>query len=362
MINRREFLSLSALAMPALAPAQSAPAPGDGLMYLGAFPRRIFVIEEATGNVAGEIAMQKGTPRGTFLSQDKKRFYVMADNMEDCEVVDIAGRRVTDTFRLSESATKKVRLRGMAVDPQENYAVILTRPYTKHIDRWEIGANSILQYDLKAKKVMRTIPWPGGQEREGAFFKFSPDGKNLFLFGDDIVVLNTSDWKEADKWELSRPIEDGFGRINFNQMDDTYEEPGFMTGIFQVQDAVQNRSIMGIARVNLQKKSVDFYALGPSEFVSFTMAPDRKWGYGLKQQVGRYEFWKFDLVNKRLHERKEFAGRPRMNVKVSSNGKVLYIYVAGATIDLHDATDYRRLRTITLDGDMTSDLFLLPKA
>jgi hypothetical protein len=50
-----------------------------------------------------------------------------------------------------------------------------------------------------------------------------------------------------------------------------------------------------------------------------------------------------------------------MGLKTSSNGKVLYIYVAGNTIDLHDAASYKRLRTIALDGDMTTDLFVLTR-
>jgi hypothetical protein len=49
-----------------------------------------------------------------------------------------------------------------------------------------------------------------------------------------------------------------------------------------------------------------------------------------------------------------------MGLKTSSNGKVLYIYVAGNTIDLYDAETYAFLRTITLDGDMTSELFVFP--
>jgi hypothetical protein len=49
-----------------------------------------------------------------------------------------------------------------------------------------------------------------------------------------------------------------------------------------------------------------------------------------------------------------------MSLKTSSNGKVLYIYNAGNTIDLWDAETYQYLRTITLDGDMTAELFVFP--
>ncbi|PYV29273.1 MAG: hypothetical protein DMG09_30450, partial [Acidobacteria bacterium] len=88
--------------------------------------------------------------------------------------------------------------------------------------------------------------------------------------------------------------------------------------------------------------------------------PGRKRGYGLYHEIGRYEFWTFDLENRKLHNKVEFAGRQRMALKTSSNGKLLYIYQAGNTIDLYDASTYQYLRTITLDGDMTTDLYVMP--
>jgi hypothetical protein len=135
--------------------------------------------------------------------------------------------------------------------------------------------------------------------------------------------------------------------------EDLNEEPGFYTGVFHVQDAVQHRSIMGIARVNLAKKEVDFYPLGPAtELRSFSLAPGRKMAYGLHSEIGKYEFWSFDLANRKLGQRVEFKGRPRMSLHVSSNGRVLYIHEAGSTIDLYDAATFQYLRTITLDADM----------
>jgi len=138
------------------------------------------------------------------------------------------------------------------------------------------------------------------------------------------------------------------------------DEPGFYTAVFNVSDPVQHRRTMGIGRVNLAAKSVDFYTLGPSSPVSFALAPGRKAAYGLYEDIGRFEFWKFDLEHHTLADRKEFKGRPRMGLKTSSNGKVLYIYVAGNTIDLYDAATYEYLRTITIEGDQTTELFVLP--
>ena len=332
---------------------------GNGKLYIGGRPGQILIIDEATEKVIGEIKTKTGVPDGLEISDDKKRFYYMNTMFEDVEIADIATRQVIDTFRLSEG-NKKVRIRSYDADPTNSYMVILSKTATKLPDRWEIGPPTLQQYDLKTHKVMRTIPWPKGEEREFAGIKFSPDGKLMYMFGPDIVIYDTKDFKEVDKWEISRPLEDGFGRINFGALDDSNEEPGFLTGLFTVQDPVAARRIMGIARVNLPRKSVDFYGLGPAIGVGFTLAPDRKFGYGLHSEVGRYEFWSFDLGNRKLDRRMEFQGRPRMSLKTSSNGKVLYIYGAGNTIDLYDAATFRYMRTITLDTDTTTGLYVLP--
>ena len=114
------------------------------------------------------------------------------------------------------------------------------------------------------------------------------------------------------------------------------------------------------ALVNLAAKSVDFWPLGPARPVGFSLAPDRKRAYGLLQEIGHYEFWTFDLEHHKLGAKTEFPGRPRMALRTSSNGKVLYIYQAGNTIDLYEASTYKYLRTLTLDADSTTELFVVP--
>ena len=340
--------------------AANVPTGGNGTLYIGGRPGRILVIDEATEKVVGEIKTKTNAPEGLELSEDKKLFYVTGQSLEDIEIIDIAARKEIDAFTLS-SGNKKVRLFGMAADPSNSYMILLTKSYTKMLDHWEIGAPTLQLYDLKQHKVTRDIPWPDGEEKEFANLKFSPDGKFVYLFGEDIIALDTKEFKQVDKWELSRPLEDGFGRINLQALDDNYEDPGFFTGIFQVQDDVQHRRIMGIARVNLSAKSVDFYALGPATGVSFSLSPDRKFGYGLHQEIGKYEFWSFDLANKKLGPRQEFEGRPRMSLKTSSNGKLLYIFTASAAIDIYDASTYKFLRSIDLAMDETTQLMVMPR-
>jgi hypothetical protein len=360
----KKLVLAASLALLAVLPVRTADKPkvsaGNGTLIIGSYPKQFWIIDEATEKIIGTIPYQSGIPRRTTLSRDRKRFYTIEAQMEKIEILDIPGRRTIDSFTLSEG-NKKVRIRSLEPDPNNKYVILLTAAATKLVDRFEIGEPTLVQYDLAQHKVVRTIPWPNNEERQNANIMFSPDGKLMYLFTDqDVLIYDTSTFAQVDKWELSKPIEEGFGRLEFGPRDAINDEPGFYTAVFNVSDPVQHRSMMGIGRVNLAAKSVDFYTLGPSTSVSFTLAPDRKSAFGLHDEIGRYEFWKFDLEHHRLANRVEFKGRPRMGLKTSSNGKVLYIYVAGNTIDLYDADTYQYLRTITLDGDMTTDLFVFP--
>ena len=333
---------------------------GNGTLIIGAYPKQFWIIDEATEKIVGTIPLKSGIPRRTTISRDRKRFYTIEAAMEKVEILDIAARKTIDSFTLSEG-NKKVRIRSIEPDPLHRFVVMVTASATKLIDRFEIGAPTLVQYDLKEHKIVRTIPWPKDEERQNANILFSPDGKLMYLFSDqDVLIYETNTFTQIDKWELSRPIESGFGRLEFGSRDILNDEPGYYTSIFNVSDPVQHRRMMGIGRVNLAAKSVDFYTLGPSTGLQFALAPGRKVAYGLFEDIGRAEFWKFDLEHRKLAGRTEFKGRPRMGLKTSSNGKVLYIYVAGNTIDLYDAGTYQYLRTITLDGDQTTELFVLP--
>jgi DNA-binding beta-propeller fold protein YncE len=332
---------------------------GNGTLYIGGWPNKVFVIDEATEKMTGAIDTATGTPTRMTLSKDRKRFYMVNALADQVEILDIAGRKSLDHFTLSEGR-KKVRIRSLIPDPLDRFVIMLVKTAEKKIDRFEISPPTLVVYDLKAHKISRTIPWPNNEEREGVNIMMSPDGKLLYMFADDVLIYETTEFKQVDKWELSRPIEEGLGRFDFGPRDVTYEEPGFYTGIFTTQDPVQNRRIMGIARVNLTAKSVDFWPLGPARPVGFSLAPDRKRAYGLLQEIGHYEFWTFDLEKHKLGAKTEFPGRPRMALRTSSNGKLLYVYQAGNTIDLYEASTYKYLRTITVDADQTTELFVVP--
>jgi hypothetical protein len=349
-------LALSAQGKPAAGPTVSA---GNGKIYIGTYGGDIRIYDEATEKLEDRIVLKTGLPRSILPSQDRSRFYVLNSTYEQIEVVDVATRKTLNTYSLS-SGNERVRVISMQADPLNRFLVLLTRTATKQIDRWEIGPATLLQFDLASGKVSRTIPWPRNEERETVNLRFAPDGKSLYFFGDEVIVVETANFTEVETWPYAQPIEGGLGRINLGPVHDFYDAPGTFTGLFTMQDPVQKRRIMGIGKVDLTARRIDFKPIGPAESMSFAQAPDRKRAYGIKSDIGRFEFWTFDVEKATVISRQEFPGRPRVVPRVSSNGKVIYVYVAGDTIDLYEAATYKYLRTIHMGADQTTELFVMP--
>lgn len=362
-------VTLAALAVSALivAPQAQSPtlsvAPGTGTMYIGGYPNSVWVIDEATAKVTETISLKIGLPRRLVLTRDKSKFYIADIHAQNMEVVDVASRKTLETFTLN-SGTTRTRMNAYEPDPTNSYMVMITRDYTKLIDRWEIGPSKLVTVDLATKAVTRTIPWPDKIERDAANLMFSPDGKLLYFLGTEILIFETKTFTEVGRWNLSS-LETGLGQVSlsfngFGGVDAVQDEPGFHTTTMTIEDPIQNRRMMGVARVNLNARTLDFYTIGPATGVNFALSPDGKSAFGVESEIGRYQLWTFDLEGRRVAKRQEFPGRPRMSLKTSTNGKVLYIYNAGETIDLYGAEDYAHLTTLHLPGDVSTGLLVLP--
>ncbi len=362
-------LTAPAAAQPAGEPSTAAPSgaevsAGNGTLYLGAFPSRIFVIDEATASVVDEIAVPHGAPRSMVASADRARLHFVDPSAEHLTTVDVASRTVTDSLTLSEG-NRKVRIRSFRVAPGGATAILHVGTAIKHVDRYEVEPYRLLQVDLATHEIQRELPWPTGAASFSSRMLFSPDGAYLYFFDRaDILILEADTFDEVDRWSLREPIEPGMGRIDFGFSDDlVYEEPGFYTNLFTVNDDAQDRELMGVARIDLPNREVvDFYTLGPARPIQFALAPGRRMAYGLSSSIDHYEFWTFHLDERRIGYRRPVEGRPRMALDVSTNGRVLYISSAGSTIDYYDAASFDHLHTLTLDGDMTSGLIVMPPA
>jgi DNA-binding beta-propeller fold protein YncE len=334
---------------------------GTGTIYVGTYARNILVVDEATMRVRDTIRSSVGIPE-LSLSFDRKHLYLSDPGNEKLEIVDLGTKKSSGVFTLSTDSTK-VRMWGFSLDPKERFAVLLVKAYKKKADRYDVSPPTLLRYDLATHQVTDTIPWPKGEEREFAQIIFSPTGDLMYFFtSDDVLIYDANTLKQVDRWEISRTLfEEGLGRIAFGFPYDVYEEPGFYTGLFRTTDPVNHRTQMGVARMDLVNRQLDFYALGPSQGVSFRLTPDRKRAYGIHSEVGNYQFWTFDLEGRRVLGKTEFPGRPRMGLVVSSNGSQLYITTAGATIDRYSTADFRHLGQINLGADMTN-VILVPRS
>jgi hypothetical protein len=334
---------------------------GAGTIYFATYARRIAVVDEAAEKLAAEIPLQTGLAWSMRLSRDGTRLYVQSADQEHFEVIDVASRRTLDTFTLSEGDTH-VRALSFAVDPQHRFMALVTRTWTKLADRFEIGPPMVVQYDLAAHKVIQKVAWAGDSEPQYYFvtLRFSPDGKLLYAFSDEVAIYDTTALKKIDTWDFSLPNDRGLGRFDLGWADEVNDSPGYFTALFTMDDPVAQRKLLIVGRVNLAEKSIDFFPLGPAPprgEVSFALGADRQRGYVLVQEIRRNELWTVDIPGKRLLSKVEFDGRTRMALRSSSNGKILYIYEAGNTIDLYEAAGFKYLRTVTFDADMMYDTF-----
>ena len=336
---------------------------GNGTVYVGTYAKKILVLDEATLTLRDSITTTLGIPYAMLLSFNRQHFYVLDPANEKVEIIDIPGKKSLGTFTLSSGRTA-VRIGGLNVDPKERFAIMVVKSTTKRADRYEISRPVLVRYDLEKRAVTDTIPWPNGQEQDFAQIIFSPNGEFMyFSTADAILVFDTNTMKQVDRWDYARTLyEEGMGRLNFGFPNDLYEDPGFYTGLFRINDPVNHRAQMGVARLDLMNRTVDFYSLGPSQATSFSLAPDKKHAYGIHNEIGNYQFWTFDLENRRVVGKTEFKGRPRMGFKVSSNGQLLYIHTAGNTIDVYDTGTWQKLRTVELAADMTNLVLIPPRA
>ncbi len=347
-------------------------AAAQGTLYIGTWPHTIQVIDEAKQAVVDKIELTTGVPGGIQLSEDRKTLYVNTIEKNGMEVIDVATRKVTNAFTLNES-NKQYRIRGGAVDPQGKFFYFLFRTIEKRQDRFDVAKETKFGVvDLAQRKIVRTGDVPKDEDQPGFGFggqmRFSPDGKYLYVFRNNVFIFDTADFKVVDKIELAKPQSDmpGMQNVGIGGSLDSIQQPGMLISLFNSQDPVVHRTIFGIARFDLTKRTFDFTPVGPSAtgMTGLHVTPDRKKGYtvAFNGQGGnrRSEFWEFDLTTNQLVRKQEFESRPRFSFGISSTGKELYIFGAGYDIEIYDAATLKLKNRIDLNADTTAGMVVLP--
>jgi len=339
-----------------------------GHVYIGAWQKQIIVFDEDTEKIVDRIQLANDVPNGLMLSNDRKKLFVMNAKDAAIEVVDLQTRKVENQFVLNEGNTR-IRFFGMAADPEGKLLYGSSITVTKEIDRFSIGKNRFHVIDLAQKKIVKTHDMPAEDQnafRRGAGFRVSPDGKYLYVFRDVIKIYDTTDFKEVDKIDLSKPDNPDMERVSFGGGDDPHADPATIISVFNSSDPIVHRNIFGIARFDLNNRRFEFTPVGPTTggMMGLRLSPDRKRGYtvGMSGSGGnlRYEFIVFDMATKQIVKRQDFPGRTRLSFGISGNGKNLYIYGAGETLELYDSATLMHRKTIDLEADTTTGMVVVP--
>lgn len=342
------------------------------LVYVGTWPKTLAVMEESSGKIIDRIALQTDVARTLLPTADRKRLIVITVKDAGIETIDLATRKVVDSFTLG-SASKRVRIQGAVLEPTGKLLYLTMSVANRLIDRFEIETPKFAIVDLAQKKVIKTVDLPkevspnsDGRGRRGGALRISPDGKFLWFFRENIYIVDTTDFKIVETIQLEKPDSFDMIGISINGQDDPNAEPGQLTALYSAQDPVVRRRIFGIAQINLTTRKITYSPVGPGVpggEGGLHLSPDRKFAYGSTvegvQGDRHCEFFVIDMVAKKVVRRGEFPGRTRFTTDLTSDGKYIIVYGAGHTMEFYDVNTLKLVKDIDMNADMTTSLIAL---
>ena len=351
------------------------------LMYIGTLDKKLLILDEDKEEIVDQIPLE-GIPRVTALSADRKTLYIFTTQML-VETVDLEARKVTSSFsiadpnthlRLQGSAPDRInvgsntRFSGLAVDPKGRYIYTTMRVVLKDIDQYRIEPPQFVAIDLQDKKVAKAWPFPQEMDQGFGFnatYKVSPDGKLLYIFQDDILVFDLATFKQVDRIALAQPEYPGATPYRLAANEDAFDAPDTVTSVFTAVDDIVHKGTLGLAKINLLTRKVDYFPIGPMlPMMGFQVSPDHKRGYSVMPKIGTganrsTEWWVWDLEHHNVIRKKEFESRPTFRFAVGGTGKKLYMYGAGSTLEIFDADTLDSHKVIYLNKDTTTNLITL---
>jgi DNA-binding beta-propeller fold protein YncE len=376
-------ITIVVLAAPGLAAAESSLS-HPGLMYIGTLDKKLLVFDEDKEEVVGEIAMT-GVPRLTAVSADKKQLYVINTRM-GLELVDLDSRRASGVLNLADGRSRPdvfgfvpdlinpgnydfEGFSGLAVDPAGQYLYTSMKVTVKDLDEYRIEPTKFVAIDLQSKTIAKSFPFPK-QLDQGfgplASYKVSPDGKLLYVFGKDILIYDLATFGQVDKIALSKPSYPGASPLRLTATDDPYDDATKVTSVFTSVDPIVHKGTLGLATLNLMTREVSYNPIGPAfPMLGFMVSPDRKLGYSAMFNYAggnrRTEWWVWDLQSHQVIKTQPFESRPTFRFGISSDGKKLYLYGSGSTLEIFDAATLTSRKVMYLNRDITTNLVTLAR-
>ena len=355
----------------------------ERLMYVGTLDKKLLVIDEVKEEVVGEIPLG-GIPRTTALSADKKKLHIFTTQML-LQTIDLESRKIISSFNLADPRTRLriqanapdivnagnngARFSGIAVDPNGRYLYTTMRNAVKDIDQYRIDPPQFVAIDLQERKIVKAWPFPKEMNQGFGFnatYKVSADGKRLYVFQEDILVFDLDSFKQIDRIELAQPPYPGASPYRLAASDDPFDAPDTVTSVFTSVDSIVHKGTLGLAKIDLTTRKVDYFPIGPLlPMNGFQLSPDRKRGYSVMPKIGAganraTEWWVWDIESHKVFKKKDFDTRPTFRFAVGGDGKKLYLYGAGSTLEVWDAETLESRKLIYLNKDTTTNLITLP--
>jgi hypothetical protein len=382
---KRDLSNLSLAVLALLLSSGVGPTAGaayaEHLAYIGTLDHKLLILDEDKEAVVGEIQMG-GVPRTTVLSADQKQLYIINTEMT-IEIVDLVARKVTGTIDLSDehsrariSATSRnwlngagaqARFTGVAVDPAGHFLYTTLRMVTKDKNEYHLDAPKFVVIDLTSKAVVKSFDFPPEYDTGFGFrasFKVSPDGKFLYVFDEDISIIDLSTFKVVDKIPLAKPAYPGASPYRLTAEDDPNDGPNSVTSVFVSVDPIVHKGSLGLASLDLTTRKVSYNPIGVDlPMISFMVAPGKKLGYSVMYTGAggnrQTEWWTWDLQTHKVINRAPLASRPTFSVGISGDGTKLYLYGAGSTLEIFNAQTLKSEKLLFVNKDLTTHIVTL---
>jgi hypothetical protein len=343
----------------------------SGFAYIGTLDHKLLIYDEEKEEVAGEIPLG-GIARVTALSYDQTKLYILTTQM-DVETVDLAARKVITHFSLADEKSRPRMPRAggssVAVDPNGRYLYLTMRASVRETDYYRLEPAQFVVLDLQEKRIAKAFSFPKDIDQGfgfGATYQVSPDGKLLYVFQEDVLVFDLDTFKQVDRIELAKPEFPGAAPFHLNPAEDPYNTGNVITSVFTAVDPIVHKGTIGLASLNLTTHKAEFKPIGPAlPMMGFRISPDHKRGFSVMYSgVGgnrTTEWWVWDLENHKVIRKQAFDSRPTFKFGMSGDGKKLYLYGAGSTLEVFDAETLQSRKLIYLNKDTTTNLITLAR-
>ena len=348
---------------------------------MGTLDKKLLILNEDTDSIVGEIQLA-GVPRTIVTSADQKQFYILNTDMA-IEIVDLPTRKLAGSINLTEMGGKvrvvagarnwmngvgaQARFAGMVVDPNGRYLYSTMRVVRKDLSEYHLDPPQFVVIDLQTKSIVKRMDFPKEYDTGFGFqasFKVSPDGKFLWVFDDDIAILDLNTFKVVDRIALGKPPYPGASPYRLSPTDMPYDGTNKVTSVFVSVDPIVHKGTLGVASMDMNTRKVDYKPIGVQlPMIGFVIAPGGKVGYSVMYAGAganrTTEWWAWDLVNHKVTKKQPFESRSTFSFGMSGDGTKLYMFGSGPSIEIYNAATLKSEKFIDLKKDLTTRVVTL---